>query len=46
MQTVLEMRGHQATAETTNPQISHLLGRLIAAQETERSRIARDPVKN
>ena len=36
------MRGHQTTTETTNTQISHLLGRLIAAQETERSRIARD----
>ena len=37
-----EMRGHQATGEVTSTQVSDLLGRLIAAQETERSRIARD----
>jgi signal transduction histidine kinase len=37
------MRRHQATSEAAkSQQISHLLGRLIAAQETERSRIARD----
>lgn len=36
------MRGQQATPEVTGTQMSDLLGRLIAAQETERSRIARD----
>jgi signal transduction histidine kinase len=36
------MLEHQATLEAGNRQISELLGRLIAAQETERSRIARD----
>ena len=36
------MRAHQATRETNNKQISDLFGRLIAAQETERTRIARD----
>lgn len=36
------MRGHQTIPEATSSQISDLLGRLIVAQETERSRIARD----
>ena len=37
-----EMREYQATLEASNKQISDLFGRLIAAQETERTRIARD----
>ena len=36
------MRGHHATPEANSAQISDLLGRLIDAQEAERSRIARD----
>jgi signal transduction histidine kinase len=36
------LREHQATLEASNKQISDLFGRLIAAQETERTRIARD----
>jgi two-component system sensor histidine kinase UhpB len=35
------MRGHQVLPAATSTQTSDLLGRLIAAQETERSRIAR-----
>ena len=37
-----EMRENQATLQASNQQISDLFGRLIAAQETERTRIARD----
>lgn len=37
-----EMRENQKMLEASNQQISELFGRLIAAQETERSRIARD----
>jgi PAS domain S-box-containing protein len=37
-----EMRVNQATLQARNRQISVLFGRLIAAQENERSRIARD----
>jgi len=37
-----EMRENQATLQASNTQISELFGRLIAAQETERTRIARD----
>ena len=37
-----EMREHQDLLETSNRHISELFGRLITAQETERSRIARD----
>lgn len=37
-----EMRENQKMLEASNRQISELFGRLIAAQETERSRIARD----
>jgi signal transduction histidine kinase len=36
------LREHQATLQASNQQISDLFGRLIAAQETERTRIARD----
>ena len=36
-----EMRGRQGLPEATSTETSDLLGRLIAAQETERSRIAR-----
>ena len=36
------LREHQATLQVSNQQISDLFGRLIAAQETERTRIARD----
>jgi signal transduction histidine kinase len=36
------LRERQARLEASNQQISHLFGRLIAAQETERTRIARD----
>jgi hypothetical protein len=36
------LREHQATLEASNKQIPDLFGRLIAAQETERTRIARD----
>ena len=36
------MREHQQMLEASNRQISELFGRLIAAQETERTRIARD----
>ena len=37
-----EMREHQRLLEASHHQISELFGRLITAQETERSRIARD----
>jgi signal transduction histidine kinase len=37
-----EMRENQAMLEASNRQISDLFGRLIAAQENERGRIARD----
>ena len=37
-----EMREHQGMLEAGNRQISELFGRLIAAQETERTRIARE----
>ena len=37
-----EMREKQKMLEASNRQISELFGRLIATQETERSRIARD----
>ena len=37
-----KMGEHQAMLEAGNQQISELFGRLIAAQETERSRLARD----
>ena len=37
-----EMRDNQQMLEASNQQISDLFGRLIEAQETERSRIARD----
>lgn len=36
------LREHQSRLEASYQQISHLFGRLTAAQETERSRIARD----
>jgi signal transduction histidine kinase len=36
------LREHHATLQARNQQISDLFGRLIAAQETERTRIARD----
>ena len=36
------LRENQARLEASNQQISSLFGRLIAAQETERTRIARD----
>ena len=36
------LRENQARLEASNQQISQLFGRLIAAQETERTRIARD----
>ena len=36
------LRENQARLEASNEQISSLFGRLIAAQETERTRIARD----
>jgi signal transduction histidine kinase len=36
------LREHQATLEASNKQFSDLFGRLIAAQEAERTRIARD----
>jgi two-component system sensor histidine kinase UhpB len=36
------LREHRATLQANNQQISDLFGRLIAAQETERTRIARD----
>ena len=37
-----EMRENQRMLEASNLQVSELFGRLIAAQETERTRIARD----
>jgi signal transduction histidine kinase len=37
-----QMRDHQHMLESSNRQISELFGRLIAAQETERTRIARE----
>jgi signal transduction histidine kinase len=36
------LRENQATLQARNTQISDLFGRLVAAQETERTRIARD----
>jgi signal transduction histidine kinase len=41
-QLVLELQDERGRLEASNSQISDMFGRLIAAQETERTRIARD----